>query len=45
MFRFVIRTECCSIEEIKDEVGGRFIRGFMGKPEGNHWEDLDVGGE
>ena len=46
MFRFVMRTKCCSDEEIKkDEMGGRCIRGFVGKPEGNHWEDLGVGGE
>jgi len=46
MFLCVLRTECCSDEEIKnDEVGGRCIRGFVGKPEGNHWEDLGVGGQ
>jgi hypothetical protein len=45
MFRSVMRTKCCSDEEIKkDEVGGRCIRGFVEMPEGNHWEDLGVGG-
>jgi hypothetical protein len=46
MVRFVMRIACCSDEEIKkDEVGGRCIGGFVGKLQGNHWEDLDVGGE